>query len=62
MSSAADDPDTRAVREMEQRLAKKEVQREWRLWTFALIAVLAVIGMLAIGMWLVPVFFMRGFN
>ena len=62
MSSADDDHYTRAVREMEQRLAEKKVRRDWRLWTFALIAVLAVFGMLALGMWLAPVFFMRGFN
>ena len=62
MNSADDELDVRAVREMEQRLAKKEAQREWRLWIFTLIAVLVVFGTLAIGMWLAPVLVMRGFN
>ena len=62
MTSDADNPDTRAIREMERRLAKREARREWRLWTFALIGILAIFGTLAIGVWLAPVLFMRGFK
>lgn len=56
------DSDAPAVREMERRLAKKEASNERKSWITLLVVIIVVLGAIAVGLRLIPIFLMQGFD